>query len=236
MKSHEFYINCSNREYVPHGSTNLILALHTSSYLKIGLILVVQTQSKISLNMVIIWLYPKNQLQSWIHWRNWIEENVWCFQRSFETQVLRLDYLGKANISTQTPCLLSSCSLMNVVSVVSVPQERNIPSLYLVMLIVICGFGRYFLLNVYIYIYLSQISNFILKKCMSKRWGINCPVLVCVPVSISLPIGFTGSHNDKLTLLNSFDMNYIDICYTSKLYHLQFSLLGELVFLSKTAF
>lgn len=53
MKSHEFYINWSNREYVPHGSINLILALHTF-YAKIGLISVVQTESKISLNMVII--------------------------------------------------------------------------------------------------------------------------------------------------------------------------------------
>lgn len=160
-KSHEFYINWSNREYVPHGSINLILALHTSSYLKIGLISVVQTESNISLNMVIIWLYPRNQLQGWIHQTNWIEENVRCFQNHFETQVLflRLEYLRKANISTKTPCVLLSCFLMSIISVVSVPQERSTTSIYLFMLIIICRVVGIFLLYVNIYNSNIQISN-----------------------------------------------------------------------------
>lgn len=98
MKLHEFYLNWSNIEYVPLGSINLILAPHSSFYLTIGLICVVQTEPKIPLNMVIIWLNPKNHLQSWIHWASWADDNLsdW-FQIPLE--VLHLSQTGIFKIS-----------------------------------------------------------------------------------------------------------------------------------------
>lgn len=124
MKSREFYINWSNVEYVPHGSMNLILAPHSSFYLTIGLICVVQTEPKIPLNMVIIWLNPKNQLQSWIRWASWTEENLFdWFQILLEVQVLHPSQTGifKKNkqIIKKTHVSFFSCILVCVVPVVA---------------------------------------------------------------------------------------------------------------------